>query len=43
VLNDTENHTFETDVKLMITRKGDETMIEPHAFSKNEFIQIFQL
>ncbi|MBV5343782.1 nucleotidyltransferase domain-containing protein [bacterium] len=37
VLSDNENHTFETDVKLMVIRKGDETLIEPHAFSKNEF------
>ncbi|MEI6754724.1 MAG: nucleotidyltransferase domain-containing protein [Paludibacter sp.] len=37
VLNDTECHTFETDVKLMIIRKGEETLIEPHAFSKDEF------
>ena len=37
VLSDNENHTFETDVKLMVIRKGDETIIEPHAFSKNEF------
>ncbi len=37
VLNDNENHTFETDVKLMIIRKGEETIIEPHAFSKDEF------
>jgi len=37
VLKDNANHTFETDVKLMIIRKGEETMIEPHAFSKDEF------
>ena len=37
VLSDDETHTFETDVKLMVIRKGEETMIEPHAFSKNEF------
>jgi len=37
VLNDRANHTFDTDVRLMITRKGEETMIEPHAFSKDEF------
>lgn len=37
VLNESENHTFETDVKLMIIRKGDETLIEPHAFSREEF------
>lgn len=37
VLKENVNHTFETDVKLMVFRKGDETMIEPHAFSRNEF------
>ncbi len=37
VLNDNECHTFETDVKLMVIRKGEETLIEPHAFSKDEF------
>jgi uncharacterized protein len=37
VLSDDENHTFETEVKLMVIRKGNETMIEPHAFSKKEF------
>jgi len=37
VLDDSDNHTFETDVKLMVIRKGDETLIEPHAFSKDEF------
>jgi predicted nucleotidyltransferase len=38
VLNDNIAHTFETDVKLMLIRsKGDETLIEPHAFTKEEF------
>lgn len=37
VLKDNVNHTFETEVKLMIIRKGDETLIEPHAFTKDEF------
>jgi predicted nucleotidyltransferase len=37
VLKDNVDHTFETDVKLMIIRKGEETLIEPHAFSKEEF------
>jgi predicted nucleotidyltransferase len=37
VLKDNVDHTFETDVKLMIIRKGEETIIEPHAFSKDEF------
>ena len=37
VLEDSDKRTFETDVKLMLIRKGDETLIEPHAFTKNEF------
>jgi len=38
VLKDNVVHTFETDVKLMVIRKsGDETFIEPHAFTKEEF------
>jgi predicted nucleotidyltransferase len=37
VLKDNVNHTFDTDVQLMINRKGEETIIEPHAFSKDEF------
>ncbi|NEW80815.1 MAG: nucleotidyltransferase domain-containing protein [Mariniphaga sp.] len=37
VLKDNVNHTFETEVKLMVIRKGDETLIEPHAFTKDEF------
>ena len=38
VLKDNVVHTFETDVKLMVIRKsGDETCIEPHAFTKEEF------
>ncbi len=37
VLKDGINHTFDTEVKLMVIRKGEETMIEPHAFSKTEF------
>ncbi|MDO9153579.1 MAG: nucleotidyltransferase domain-containing protein [Paludibacter sp.] len=37
VLKDNSNHTFETEVKLMVIRKGDETLIEPHAFTKEEF------
>ena len=31
------NKTFETEVKLMTLRTGEETLIEPHAFNKNEF------
>jgi len=38
VLKDNVIHTFETDVKLMLMRSsGDETLIEPHAFTKEEF------
>ena len=37
VLNDDEVNNFDTEVKLMVIRKGDETLIEPHAFSKKEF------
>ena len=37
VLKENVNHTFETEVKLMVIRKGDETIIEPHAFTKDEF------
>ena len=37
VLKDSVNHTFETEVKLMVIRNGDETLIDPHAFTKDEF------
>lgn len=37
ILKDNVYHTFETEVKLMVIRKGDETLIEPHAFTKDEF------
>ena len=37
VLKDNVNHTFETEVRLMIIRKGEETLIELHAFSREEF------
>ena len=37
VLKDNVSHTFEIEVKLMVIRKGDETLIEPHAFTKDEF------
>ena len=37
VLKDNVKHTFETEVKLMVIRNGDETLIEPHAFTKTEF------
>jgi len=31
-------NTFETEVKLMCLRKGDETLIEPHLFDKKYFV-----
>ena len=37
VLDDSISPTFDTEIQLMIIRKGEETMIEPHAFSKEEF------
>jgi uncharacterized protein len=37
VLKDKGTHTFETEVQLMLIRKGEETAIEPHAFTKDEF------
>jgi predicted nucleotidyltransferase len=37
VLSGNTIHTFETEVKLMVIRKGDETIIEPHAFTREEF------
>ncbi|QQS51980.1 MAG: nucleotidyltransferase domain-containing protein [Bacteroidota bacterium] len=37
VLKENVIHTFDTDVQLMLNRKGEETIIEPHAFSKDEF------
>ena len=37
ILKDNVSNTFETEVKLMVIRKGDETLIEPHAFTKDEF------
>jgi len=37
VLDDCEIKNFETEVRLMVIRDGDETIIEPHTFSKDEF------
>jgi predicted nucleotidyltransferase len=37
VLTGSGIHSFETEVKLMVIRRGDETMIEPHAFTSDEF------
>ena len=39
VINDPMPISFETEVKLMTCRKGEETLIEPHIFSKNDFVQ----
>ena len=39
VMNDNTPISFETEVKLMTCRKGKETLIEPHVFSKNDFEQ----
>ena len=36
VLDDKEK-SFDTEVKLMIIRCGEETLIEPHIFTKDEF------
>ncbi len=37
ILDDDEEKSFETEVKLMIIREGEETAIEPHLFTKAEF------
>jgi len=37
VMNDNSPISFETEVKLMTSRKGEETLIEPHVFSKQNF------
>ena len=37
VMNDDFPVSFETEIKLMTFRKGEETLIEPHVFSKNDF------
>jgi predicted nucleotidyltransferase len=42
VLDDTEK-SFDTEVKLMIIRHGEETLIEPHAFTKDEFNKKFPI
>ncbi len=39
VLDDSVSDSFDTEVQLMVLRRGDETRIEPHAFSKKEFSQ----
>ena len=37
IMNDVSSIPFETEVKLMTFRKGEETLIEPHVFPKSEF------
>jgi len=37
VLDVRGTHSFETEVRLMSLRKGEETLIEPHAFTMDEF------
>jgi predicted nucleotidyltransferase len=37
ILNENIKHTFELEVMLMVMRKNEETLIEPHPFSKDEF------
>ena len=37
VMNDNTQVSFETEVKLMTCRKGEETLIEPHVFSRSDF------
>ena len=36
VLEDREN-SFDIEVQLMLIREGEETLIEPHVFTKQEF------
>ena len=43
IMNDDVPVTFETEVKMMTCRKGEETMIEPHVFSKNDFNKSYPL
>ncbi|MDY6822889.1 MAG: nucleotidyltransferase domain-containing protein [Thermodesulfobacteriota bacterium] len=37
VLEDSEQKSFQTEVKLMVIRNKEETIIEPHPFTKEEF------
>jgi predicted nucleotidyltransferase len=43
ILNDVSPIPFDTEVKLMTFREGEELLIEPHVFSKNEFVQSLPL
>ena len=37
IVLDENERTFDTEVKMMIIRNGEETIIEPHPFTKEEF------
>lgn len=37
VLDDRVDNSFETELNLMVLREGEETIIEPHPFSKADF------
>jgi len=37
VFDSNEKISFNTEVQLMVVREGEETLIEPHAFTKEEF------
>lgn len=37
IFNDIKYKTFDNEVKLMNLRNGDETQIEPHAFTEDDF------
>jgi len=37
VLDESMPHTFDSEIRLMVIRKGEETLIEPHLFSRDEF------
>ena len=39
IMNDDSFIPFEVEVLLMTCRKGEETLIEPHVFSKSDFEQ----
>jgi predicted nucleotidyltransferase len=43
ILNNAPPIPFDTEVKLMTFREGEETLIEPHVFSKNEFLKSLPL
>lgn len=39
VLEDGEDNSFDTEVKLMVIRIGEENLYEPHTFTKDESIK----